>query len=218
MAGVEQRLGALKTEDIAEQTFKSFEEADSKRAMLAKAHSAWRSKADTKHKEALQSVNELSTQILAAASVLEDLEVALRYRYEAHFEAWRQINAAAEERQLAKLHLVQEQCDSLRGAALPLAHSTTEIEKIRAQMVALNTRMEEQAALHARQMRTVIAEAEEQMASWVRHSEGLTAERELLKSALPAAAVPLSQEETAGRLASAALVADSRAPSIDGKG
>ena len=121
---------------------------------------------------------------------------------------------------------LQQKVDSCKGqltealadappSPAPVEDQTAEMERIRPQMVALSTRLEEQAAVRALQMRTVIAEAAETMAGWKRHCEGVTAETELVKSALPAAAVPLSQEETAERVA---LVADSHAPSILAKG
>ena len=128
--------------------------------------------------------------------------MALRHRYEAHFEAWRHINAAAEERQLAKLHLVQAQCDSLKVLRCPVTppelstDNLSEMETLRQQMIALSSQMEKQAHTHSAQLRQAEVMHEQKMQQWKLHCDGISAESSLLRASLPPAAEVMDKDET----------------------
>ena len=70
--------------------------------------------------------------------------------------------------------------------SVQLASSTSELEDIRAQMIHLNQRLEQQQVLHTQQLQMVHNAAEDKLAKWRRHCDGLVAEGMLLVASLPA--------------------------------
>ena len=211
----------------------SFAKLDRLRANAVETHVAWRARMRTKASAAWEDVEHALTAISHAEQALAAQKLALTARHTAYAEAWDRINTAVEAGHLDKIAKVEVQISSCQDAPAPVAkkaryhgdddtsdtlllarkeESLTALRSdMQAQMDLLNQRLADQAAAHNQQLTAVHREAADKVSSWQRHCDSLTAEREILKAALPPQPEPLSPTEKDERIALAEAAKESAA-------
>ena len=186
----------------------TFAAADLKRAAAVKSHLAWRASADRKQQLVQDSVDLTAENVRGSIKSLQDQLQEVLAQHSLHADAWRAVNHEIEERHQEAILKLVTVCDSLRRPAAlqqqSISTDVTELEVIRAQMVQLSLRLEQQQVLHTQQLRQVHTAAEDKLAGWRRHCEGLVAEGALRKASLPAVSDEMASEEVARRILVAA--------------
>ena len=190
---------------------------DKVRALAQEKHEHWLAMFDRKTLAVQAATEELTSDLDEAICALNMQKEELKEKSRGHELAWqahKEDSLAAHATRVQELRQLMTEkppsVSALDGAAVAAVcsgfASGSEMEAIRLHVTALARQLEEQAAAHKLQLTVIHREALDKVTSWQKHCDGLVAERELLKSALPPQAAPLSAEETTARASAAAAV------------